>query len=187
MVHQNVLTFWFDELTPRQWWRVDPDLDAQIACRFGAFWDQARRGELHDWRRVAYGRLAEVIVLDQFSRNVHRNTPHAFSQDAIALVLAQEAVAAGALEVLSPVECSFLLMPYMQANPCGFIRQRSRCSQPIRLLKPRITNGATKPSWSGLVVTLTATPSWIAPRQTPNARFWNSRVRASEIRRVIAP
>ncbi|HBG51963.1 DUF924 domain-containing protein [Candidatus Macondimonas diazotrophica] len=116
MVHQNVLTFWFDELTPRQWWRVDPDLDAQIACRFGALWDQARQGELHDWRQVAYGRLAEVIVLDQFSRNVHRNTPHAFSQDAIALVLAQEAVAAGALEVLSPVECSFLLMPYMHSE-----------------------------------------------------------------------
>ncbi len=57
---------------------------------------------MYSWRTAAEGRLAEIIVLDQFSRNVYRNTPRAFAQDPIALVLAQEAVASGALAALIP-------------------------------------------------------------------------------------
>ena len=55
-------------------------------------------------------------MLDQFSRNLHRGTPRAFAQDGMALVLAQEAVAAGALAELAPVERAFLLMPYMHSE-----------------------------------------------------------------------
>jgi len=71
---------------------------------------------LYEWRATARGRLAEVIVLDQFSRNVFRNTPQAFAQDPMALVLAQEAVAAGVLTPLEPSERSFLLLPYMHSE-----------------------------------------------------------------------
>jgi uncharacterized protein (DUF924 family) len=74
------------------------------------------RGELHAWRSDAQGRLAEVIVLDQFSRNIHRGTAGAFASDPVALVLAQEAVAAGALAALGPQERTFLLMPYMHSE-----------------------------------------------------------------------
>lgn len=112
----DVLAFWFNETQPRQWWSADPAFDEQIRLRFGALLNQGAQGELHGWRDDARGRLAEIIVLDQFSRNIHRNTPRAFAQDGMALVLAQEAVAGGVLDVLSPVERSFLLLPYMHSE-----------------------------------------------------------------------
>lgn len=115
-MHDEILRFWFDELAPQQWWKVDQAFDALLAERFGALLERAALGECHDWRRTARGRLAEVIVLDQFSRNIHRNTPRAFAQDSTALVLAQEAVAGGALETLEPAQRAFLLMPYMHSE-----------------------------------------------------------------------
>ena len=112
----EILKFWFEEIEPKMWWLADPGFDAQIRLRFLGVLHAAMRGELYLWRTDPHGRLAEVIVLDQFSRNIHRNTPQAFSQDPIALVLAQEAVGAGALGALSPDERSFLLLPYMHSE-----------------------------------------------------------------------
>ncbi|TFH86410.1 DUF924 domain-containing protein [Billgrantia azerbaijanica] len=111
-----VLDFWFRELAPAQWFRKDPALDAAIAERFGALLDAAVRGELWTWRRSPPGRLAEVIVLDQFSRNTHRDTPRAFAADPIALVLAQEAVAQGLDQALPTRRRVFLYMPYMHSE-----------------------------------------------------------------------
>lgn len=113
---EQLLQFWFHELEPRQWWAVDRELDHLLERRYGSLLVQAAAGELFPWRASAQGRLAEVIVLDQFSRNIHRGTPRAFGQDAQALALAQEAVAAGALQALSEVERPFLLMPYMHSE-----------------------------------------------------------------------
>jgi uncharacterized protein (DUF924 family) len=112
----DILRFWFDETKPEAWWTADPAFDRRIMERFGGLLDSAAAGELSDWRRTARGRLAEILVLDQFSRNVHRGTPRAFAQDGMALVLAQEAVAGGALDELAPVERGFLLMPYMHSE-----------------------------------------------------------------------
>lgn len=112
----SVLDFWFRELAPAQWFAPDPVLDRTIATRFGATLVRAAAGELQPWRKDARGRLAEVIVLDQFARNIHRGTAAAFATDAVALVLAQEAVAGGALAVLAPDERTFLLMPYMHSE-----------------------------------------------------------------------
>lgn len=111
-----VLAFWFDEIEPKQWWVVDPAFDDRVRQGFGDLLEQAATGELWEWRRSARGRLAEVIVLDQFSRNIHRGTPRAFAQDPQALALAQEAVASGALQALDEVERTFLLMPYMHSE-----------------------------------------------------------------------
>lgn len=115
-MYQQILTFWFEELTPQQWWQADEEFDNTIKQRFSSILQQAAAGELAHWRQNAHGRLAEIIVLDQFSRNIHRNTPQAFSQDAMALALAQEAVAAGALQHLNADERNFLLMPYMHSE-----------------------------------------------------------------------
>jgi len=111
-----VLDFWFDEIEPKTWWAVDPAFDALVSSRFGLTLAQASCGELFGWRGDARGRLAEVIVLDQFSRNIHRGTPRAFGQDAMALVLAQEAVSRSMLATLDSDERSFLLMPYMHSE-----------------------------------------------------------------------
>jgi uncharacterized protein (DUF924 family) len=113
---EDILHFWFEETKPEAWWTADPAFDRRIAKRYGGLLDRAAAGELSDWRSSARGRLAEILVLDQFSRNVHRGTPRAFAQDGMALVLAQEAVAGGALDALAPVERGFLLMPYMHSE-----------------------------------------------------------------------
>ena len=113
---QHILSFWFDELTPAQWWRVDPALDALIRDRFGSTLRAARACELHDWRSTPEGRLAEIIVLDQFSRNIHRGTPEAFAADPLALALAQEAVSRGADRALPINSRAFVYMPFMHSE-----------------------------------------------------------------------
>jgi uncharacterized protein (DUF924 family) len=112
----RILDFWFKEITPAQWWKADPEFDRLIESRFLPVLQQAAQGELFGWRETAQGRLAEIIVLDQFSRNVWRGTPQAFAQDAMALALSQEAVRDGALMQLQPDECAFLLLPYMHSE-----------------------------------------------------------------------
>ena len=112
----SVLDFWFREIDPKLWWVHDPSFDDVIRSRHGALLERAAAGELYPWRTSARGRLAEIIVLDQFSRNAFRDTPRMFAQDAAALVLAQEAVAAGALADLELPERAFLLMPYMHSE-----------------------------------------------------------------------
>ncbi len=117
MTYQEVLRFWFEELTPKQWFIKDPELDRSIAERFGDLHARAAQCELYPWRREPGGRLAEIIVLDQFSRNIYRDQSQAFAQDALALALAQEAVAAGVDEQLAtPQEKVFLYMPYMHSE-----------------------------------------------------------------------
>lgn len=113
---ESVLHFWFRELQPEQWWRVDPGLDRAIAARFGELHARAACAELYPWRASPQGRLAEIIVLDQFSRNLFRDDARAFASDPIALALAQEAVAAGADQALTEVERAFLYMPYMHSE-----------------------------------------------------------------------
>ncbi len=116
MTPDAVLDFWFTEITPAQWWKVDAAFDAALAERFGALHAGAVQGELHAWRATPRGRLAEVIVLDQFSRNIHRGTARAFAADPMALALAQEAVAGGHDAVLPPIERGFLYMPWMHSE-----------------------------------------------------------------------
>lgn len=115
-MHEQVITFWFKEIEPKMWWSTSPVFDELIRSRFLGTWQQAARAELFFWRGSAHGRLAEVIVLDQFSRNIHRNTPLAFAQDPLALVLSQEAVGQGVLNQLTPDEQAFLLMPFMHSE-----------------------------------------------------------------------
>jgi uncharacterized protein (DUF924 family) len=111
-----VLQFWFVELEPRDWWRKDPELDRRIESRFGGLLEAAVRGALAHWRTTPRGRLAEIIVLDQFTRNIHRDSAGAFANDALALRLAEEAVAAGADLELPVEERRFVYMPYMHSE-----------------------------------------------------------------------
>jgi uncharacterized protein (DUF924 family) len=115
-MYQPILDFWFKEITPAQIWKVDPAFDALIASRFGDIHEQATRAELFAWRATPRGRLAEIIVLDQFSRNIHRGTRRAFEADPLALALAQEAVSANADAALAQEERVFLVMPYMHSE-----------------------------------------------------------------------
>ena len=112
----EVLAFWFDPASEANWWKRSAAFDAQIADRFGALHAAATRCELFAWRASAEGRLAEVIVLDQFSRNLHRDSPLAFAADPLALALAQTAVALGFDRALDVRRRVFLHMPYMHSE-----------------------------------------------------------------------
>jgi len=112
----HLLHFWFTELTPKQHFAKDPSLDETIGTRFGATLEAAAKCELFAWRATPEGRLAEIVVLDQFSRNVYRDTARAFAQDALALALAQELVASGQDRSLPLAQRSFAYMPYMHSE-----------------------------------------------------------------------
>ncbi len=108
----DVLAFWFEETKPEQHFKKDAAFDALIKQRFLDTYWAAVRGELSDWRETPEGRLAEIIVLDQFSRNMFRNDPQAFAHDPLALALAQEAVRAGDDLKLPVPKRRFLYLPY---------------------------------------------------------------------------
>lgn len=112
----DILDFWFDKLAPKQHFVKDPALDGTIGERFGAIHAAAAGGEVFNWRDSSRGRLAEIIVLDQFSRNMYRDDPHAFACDAMALVLAQELVAHGGDRELPNAQRAFAYMPYMHSE-----------------------------------------------------------------------
>ena len=113
---KEVLAFWFEQIEPKSWWAADAQFDQLVRNRFAEPLGRAGLGECVGWRAEPRGRLAEIIVLDQFSRNIHRGTPRAFAQDVIALVLAQEAVAQNVHGILRPVERGFLFLPFMHSE-----------------------------------------------------------------------
>ena len=116
MTAHTVLDFWFKEIDAKQWWTKSAEFDQLIASRFGSLHAAAARCELHPWRETPPGRLAEIIVLDQFSRNMFRDQPQAFACDAMALALAQTAVATQADAVLEIQQRAFVYMPYMHSE-----------------------------------------------------------------------
>jgi len=112
----DILSFWFSDESRPKWFATDPSFDAAVSARYGAVLQAAKRGELFRWRETIRGRLAEIIVLDQFSRNIYRGTAAAFECDAQALVLAQEAVRDQTRLELAPDEKAFLYMPFMHSE-----------------------------------------------------------------------
>lgn len=125
---REVLEFWFDEDNKQYWFIQDSNFDKLIADKFGKLWQQAKQGECAPWRYVEEhrylnnsnaelaGRLAEIIVLDQFSRNLCRNQAAAFAQDAMALVLAQEAIRQFHFNKLPWQWRQFMIMPFMHSE-----------------------------------------------------------------------
>ena len=115
-MYKKVLNFWFKELDQSLWWSKDAQIDRLIIERFSKVHTQAIRCELYEWREIAEGRLAEIIVLDQFSRMMFRELPLSYAYDSLALVLSQEAISIGADKELRPVQRSFLYMPFMHSE-----------------------------------------------------------------------
>ncbi len=113
---REVLKFWFEEVGIARWYVKDAVLDATIRRRFFNLHQAASKCELFDWRKTHTGRLAEIIVLDQFPRNMFRDSPLAFAQDALALSLAQEAVTHGSDIAVCGNMRHFFYMPYMHSE-----------------------------------------------------------------------
>ena len=115
---EDVLKFWFDDLSPDDWFESNEAVDSRIRERFGELHETLREQVPKTWRRSARGCLAAVIVLDQFPRNMYRGASRAFAADGAALSLAKEALARGFDRDLSIDERKFLYMPFEHSeNP----------------------------------------------------------------------
>ena len=112
----DVINFWFDEIDPKLWFKKDDQFDQHLRSRFSSIHRRAVQSELFDWRVDAEGRLGEIIVLDQFSRNMFRDSSVAFASDPLSLALAQEGVSLGLDQQLAPEKRTFLYMPYMHSE-----------------------------------------------------------------------
>src|SRR5919107_3123496 len=120
---EEVLSYWFPEEDifdadqetfgrQMQWWfRGGPEVDREISERFGEVLEQARRGELDHWAQTPRGRLALIVVLDQFSRNVYRGSALSYAQDERALKLAVEGIVLGMDRKLESAERFFFWLP----------------------------------------------------------------------------
>jgi len=112
----QVIDYWFEQLSPADWWRKNEQLDAQIAERFGALHQKLAGSDSPQWQQDDDARLAEIIVLDQFSRNMFRGQQGAFAYDPQALSCTRAAVANKVLDRLAPPRTNFVLMPYMHSE-----------------------------------------------------------------------
>lgn len=112
----DILHFWFTETSPTQKFQKDTVFDQLIIEKFSSVHTKAMSGELYSWRKTTEGRLAEIIVLDQFSRNMFRDKPESFASDTLALILAQEAINLKLDNELSTEKKAFLYMPFMHSE-----------------------------------------------------------------------
>jgi len=122
---KRVLGFWFShsELDSPQldsrmdrWFGSSEAFDDEIRESFGTLIEQASTGKLDDWKKTPHGRLALIILLDQFRRNVYRGTAEAFTHDKQALRIAIEGTMAGDHLQLDAVERMFFFMPLQHAE-----------------------------------------------------------------------
>lgn len=179
MSPQDILDFWFEHTPSEQWFASDPQFDATIRERFTDVWQQASRAELSGWRNSIRGRLAEIIVLDQFSRNIGRGTPLAFAQDAMALVLSQEASRTAEFNDLTQQENNFLLMPMMhsestvihQAAECLFRKYGSNESYQFELKHKAIIDAFGRYPHRNEILGRESTPEEIAFLAQPGSSF----------------
>ena len=116
MQYQDIYQFWFVTCSESDWWNKSLHFDHKIKSQFSVHHRMAMQGELAHWRAEPIGALCEIIILDQFSRNMFRDTPDAFASDALALCLAQHAIDKGVDKQLNDTELSFLYMPFMHSE-----------------------------------------------------------------------
>ena len=115
----DVLDFWFGApgeaghgAARELWFRKSEATDTEIAKRFAPLIEQALRGELAAWSAEPHGALAQIVLLDQFTRNTFRDTPRAFAGDSRALAAASAMVGTRQDEALLPVQRSFVYLPF---------------------------------------------------------------------------
>ncbi len=137
---EEVLAFWFvsldangfaSEETAKRWFTKDPTFDEEIRARFGALHAELAAGRDHGWLAAPRSTLAYVIVLDQFSRNMHRGTPGMFASDPLALAAARAAADRGDDRKLATQERTFLYMPFMHSES---LADQERCLELFRAL-----------------------------------------------------
>jgi len=195
---ESILRFWFGEVPAdaatspecaRLWWSKQPAVDELMRERFGPLLQQVSSGALDSWASDPAGRLALILLADQFSRNIHRGQPEAFALDPIARRLALEGFASGAFEGLLPIQRLFATMPLEHSES---LADQDRCVSLVRSLRDEVgpTERGTYDSYvdfaerhreiirrfgrfphRNAVLGRTSTPEEIAFLQTPGSSF----------------
>ena len=111
MKADDILSFWFSELTPAQWFRGGDAVDEMIRTRYEPTVEAVHAGAHDDWSEDARGRLALVLVLDQFPRNLYRGQERSFAYDDQALRWVLDGMALGVDETLDPHQRAFFYLP----------------------------------------------------------------------------
>ena len=147
----DVIHFWLGELdapplaNAPMWWKKDEALDQRVRDLFQATLERGVRGELGAWQVSPRGRLGLVLLFDQLSRNMFRGTARSFAQDDLALSAAERAFDAGDDKHLTPVEGSFLLMPFMHAEQLAL---QKRCIAGFEKLRDAATDDALRANFA---------------------------------------
>ena len=116
MHFNDILTFWFHEIEPKRWWKKDKKFDELLRYRFLNIYYDAINSKLKSWRISEKGRLAEIIVIDQFSRNLFRDKPDAYYHDHIAIYLSKELIRLKLHQKLNKNKKIFTFMPLMHSE-----------------------------------------------------------------------
>lgn len=144
---ESILRFWFGE--PGQdsyqqrrkiWFSKQPEFDQVLRQQFQPVYQQVAGGELSAWQTSAMGCLAQIIVLDQFPRNMFRNQPQAFATDSLALKLAQKTVAAGFDRQLDPLQRMFVYLPFEHSENLADQNQSVAQFQQLIAAAPELTD-----------------------------------------------
>jgi len=130
----DVLKFWFEDIEHSHWFRKDPDFDRELEQRFGDLLARARMDQLDHWCSSPRGRLALIVVLDQFSRNIHRESADAFDADPKALKLCLDGIEKRQDLQLTLEQRSFFYLPLRHAEDLAM--------QELGLIKTRELNDA---------------------------------------------
>ena len=112
----DIIQFWFVEHSLEDWFGSKSEFDEKLRARFFDIFEQVSVGEKSHWRKKPEGRLAEILVLDQFSRQFFRGQARAFAYDGMALILAQELVASEQDKSLTQSQRMFAYMPFMHSE-----------------------------------------------------------------------
>ncbi|WP_425052528.1 DUF924 family protein [Psychromarinibacter sp. S121] len=129
---EDILAFWLDEIGPKGWYAGGEDLDAEIRDRFEAEWNRTMDGSNALWLTYASGALAYIILVDQFPRNMFRDSGKAFASDAIGLAAAKLSIAHGFDMKIDEPARQFFYLPLMHSE-C--LSDQDRC---VRLMKTRM-------------------------------------------------
>jgi uncharacterized protein (DUF924 family) len=129
---EDVLSFWLDEVGPSGWYKSEEALDQEIRDRFGAAWEGAMEGRHALWLTYPSGTLAYVVLLDQFPRNMFRNTGKAFASDRFALAAAKQAISKNWDVKIDEPARQFFYMPLMHSEN---LADQDRC---VRLMLDRM-------------------------------------------------
>ncbi len=113
---QAIINFWFAESEPKQWYVKDAGFDETIKSRFGGLVEDGLAGKLDNWGETPAGCMALILLLDQFTRNIHRDKPKAFAGDPLALKISQKCRDRGYLDQADAHWRQFMLMPFMHSE-----------------------------------------------------------------------